>query len=61
MSNAVAIPACAICGKPVSLEIAKTDEDARTVHEQCYVTKLKGAPPESKGAGSSNISALADS
>jgi hypothetical protein len=41
MSNAAAVPACAICGKPVSLESAKADENGKTVHEKCYVLKVK--------------------
>jgi hypothetical protein len=35
------VPACAICDKPVPLEIAKADEDGKSVHEQCYVRKLQ--------------------
>ena len=42
MNKAPATPSCAICGKPVSLESAKADEDGDTVHEQCYVLKMKG-------------------
>jgi hypothetical protein len=47
MSSATAVPACAICGKPVSLESAKADENGQTVHEKCYVLKLrrKQGPP----------------
>ncbi len=58
MSTGVAISACAICNKPVSLETAKADEDGRTVHEQCYVLKLKGeqGAPESKGRQSPKAS-----
>ena len=41
MSTEVAVPACAICNKPVPLETAKIDEDGQTVHEQCYVLKIK--------------------
>ena len=40
MRKAVANPICAICGKPVSLESAKADENGHTVHEQCYVLKM---------------------
>ena len=32
---------CRICGKPVSLEAAKTDEDGKAVHEDCYVSKMR--------------------
>jgi hypothetical protein len=52
VSNAVAVPACAICGQPVSLETGKADEDGRSVHEQCYVMKLKEGPRQSKGGPS---------
>jgi hypothetical protein len=41
LNTGVAVPACAICNKPVSLEIAKIDEDGQTVHEQCYVLKIQ--------------------
>jgi hypothetical protein len=27
---------CSICGKPVDLCTALTDDDGRTVHEECY-------------------------
>jgi hypothetical protein len=37
---------CSICKKPVKLETAKTDELGKTVHEGCYLLKLKsGRPP----------------
>lgn len=54
MSNAAVVPACAICDKPVSLETAKFDEDGRTVHEQCYVLKLKRWLSDSKGGLGTN-------
>jgi hypothetical protein len=56
VSNAVAAPACAICGQPVSLETGKADEDGRIVHEQCYVAKLRERPLESKGGHSRKFS-----
>ena len=28
---------CAICGRRVTLELSKTDEDGNAVHEDCYV------------------------
>jgi hypothetical protein len=31
---------CSTCHKPVALEIAKTDEVGRAVHEECYFLKL---------------------
>jgi len=42
---------CAICSAPVELEMAKTDEEGRAVHEECYTQKLEnklalGDPPE---------------
>jgi hypothetical protein len=33
---------CAICREPVSLETAKTDDDGKGVHEECYVQKIVG-------------------
>ena len=41
MITSAAAPACAICEKPVPLEIAKADEDGQSVHEQCYVLRLQ--------------------
>jgi hypothetical protein len=32
---------CRICGKPVPLETAKTDEGGKAVHEYCHVLKLR--------------------
>ncbi len=32
---------CRICGKPVPLETAKTDEAGKAVHEECHVLKLR--------------------
>ena len=32
---------CPICGKPVPLESAKTDEHGQSIHEDCYVLKLQ--------------------
>ena len=31
---------CWLCGKAVSLEVCKTDEYGKSVHEECYVTRL---------------------
>ncbi len=39
------LPICPICRAPVSLESAKTDEDGRAVHEDCYVESVKGTAP----------------
>lgn len=43
MNQAVpaAVVTCVICHKPVPLETAKTDERGKTVHEECYVSKMK--------------------
>ena len=34
------VPRCAICRKSVNLTVSKADEYGRTVHENCYVSKL---------------------
>lgn len=31
---------CSICGKPVALETAKTDEVGQAAHGECYLRKL---------------------
>lgn len=36
-----AAPVCSICNSKVPLETAKTDENGRAVHEQCYLVVLK--------------------
>ena len=42
---------CTICHEPLKIETAKTDEDGRAVHEQCYVDKSSGKfPPKSRKA-----------
>jgi hypothetical protein len=33
---------CVQCGRPVRLEIAKTDERGQAVHEECYELRLYG-------------------
>jgi hypothetical protein len=33
-------PLCPICGKPVTLETSKTDEQGKAVHESCYLLKM---------------------
>ena len=35
------VPLCVICRKPASLETAKADERGQTVHEECYLLKMK--------------------
>jgi hypothetical protein len=41
---------CSLCNRPVPLESSKTDENGKTVHEECYVLeqRLKRAttPPK---------------
>lgn len=32
---------CRICGKPVSVETAKTDSGGMAMHEACYALKMK--------------------
>jgi hypothetical protein len=39
---------CAICGKLVPLEEAKTNEDGKPVHKECYTAKLAKARIPSK-------------
>jgi hypothetical protein len=34
-------PVCSICDRPVKLETSKTDERGRSVHEGCYLLKIK--------------------
>jgi hypothetical protein len=34
------LPRCSICNEPVKLETAKTDEDGKAVHEDCYVGRI---------------------
>ena len=36
---AQAIYLCHICGKPVDINTAKTDDAGRPVHEECYVLR----------------------
>jgi hypothetical protein len=41
------LPMCSVCNEPVELRIAKTDEDGKAIHEECYVLRiqLKGPLP----------------
>ena len=34
------LPNCSICNEPVELKTAKTDEDGKAVHEDCYVQRM---------------------
>jgi hypothetical protein len=36
---------CAICGGPVSLEKAKSDENGQCVHEECLTAKVRQSQP----------------
>jgi hypothetical protein len=31
---------CRVCGKPMTIELAKTDEDGKAVHDTCYLARL---------------------
>jgi hypothetical protein len=47
-------PMCSLCNEPVELESAKTDEDGKVVHEECYVLRMqmKGdSSPENSSNG----------
>jgi hypothetical protein len=33
-------PLCSICKKPIDLTVAKTDEDGKAIHEECYLLKF---------------------
>jgi hypothetical protein len=35
------LPNCRICNEPVEVETAKTDENGKAVHEDCYVRVLR--------------------
>jgi hypothetical protein len=38
------LPNCSICNEPVDLKTAKTDEDGKSVHEECYVDRMRRDP-----------------
>ena len=43
--NAVSIsssqaPLCVVCNQPVTLEMAKTDETGRAIHDECYLQRV---------------------
>jgi hypothetical protein len=46
------LPKCNICNRAVELEIAKTDENGKAVHEECYarIMWLKAVKPPPKGS-----------
>jgi hypothetical protein len=33
-------PLCAVCNQPVPLELAKTDEAGRAIHDECYLQRV---------------------
>jgi hypothetical protein len=35
------LPICSLCNGPVEIETAKIDENGETVHEECYVIKMR--------------------
>jgi hypothetical protein len=37
----VRLPKCAICGTPVDIKSAKTDEKGKAVHEDCYAAMIR--------------------
>jgi|HubBroStandDraft_2_1064218.scaffolds.fasta_scaffold194970_2 hypothetical protein len=39
------IPLCSVCHTSVDLETAKTDEDGKPIHEECYLAKICGKVP----------------
>jgi hypothetical protein len=40
MTTVSHVPTCQICNKPVALEVAKADEQGKSVHEGCYLLKI---------------------
>jgi len=36
---------CWVCNEPVQLETAKTNEDGRAIHEECYLAAVSGMRP----------------
>ena len=41
VSRHAGLPNCSICNGPVDLRVAKTDEDGKGVHEECYVRRMR--------------------
>jgi len=41
MPESITSPLCFVCNTPVELEISKTDENGRAVHERCYLLRLR--------------------
>ena len=48
----VRLPKCSICNEPVEIKSAKTDENGKAVHEDCYVRvmRLKSITPPSQAS-----------
>ena len=46
---------CSICGKPVAIETAKTDEAGQAAHDECYLLKLGINPGRSPVHGSKKV------
>ena len=42
-SPATSSPACDLCGRPVTIETAVTDEHGQAVHQACYLKAIKGS------------------
>ena len=38
-------PLCSVCNEQVELRTAKTDEDGKAVHEECYTLKMQPPRP----------------
>lgn len=36
---------CVVCGQPIPLEIAFTDDQGRAVHQECYVSGFRRKEP----------------
>jgi hypothetical protein len=35
------LPMCSYCADPVEIENARTDEDGKAIHAECYLLRLK--------------------
>ncbi len=44
-------PVCSLCNEPVEVETAKTDENGRAIHEECYVLKMLGQAKAARTRG----------
>jgi hypothetical protein len=47
-------PLCSVCNEPVDLT-AKTNEEGKTIHEECYLTQMKGSVPTATANPSNEI------